>query len=62
MMKLNYVVGLILIILIMLVAFQNGSKMVQLRLLQWGWRISQGLVIIGSTVFGILLGSIIRFR
>lgn len=61
-MKLNYIVGLVLTILAIIVAFQNGGAMIGVKLLFWGVRTSLGLIIIGSIISGVLFGSLIQLR
>lgn len=61
-MRINYVIGLVMVVLAIVIAFQNGGQMVVVDLLFWDVRTSPGLIIIGSMIGGLVLGSLIQIR
>jgi uncharacterized integral membrane protein len=60
--RINYVIGLVMVVLAIVIAFQNGGQMVVVDLLFWDVRTSPGLIIIGSMIGGLVLGSLIQIR
>ena len=58
----QFIVGLVIAILIAIFALQNSS-LLRIHALFWTFpRISESLVILGSVLFGAILGAIFAFR
>jgi uncharacterized integral membrane protein len=60
--KINYVVGLLIAILAIIIAFQNGEEMLTVDLLFLKTRTSSGLLIIGSLIAGLILGNLLQIK
>lgn len=56
------IIGLLIAILAIIIAFQNGGKMISLDLFFWEMKTSHGLVIIGSLIVGLIIGGLIQIR
>lgn len=61
-MRISHIIGLLMAIVAVIVAFQNGEKIVPLELLLWRVKTSHGLIIIGSIISGLILGNLIPMR